>query len=347
VDTMLTVYSDDHQLHRGKFELSDGELLPCFERPERADFVLESVRRASLGDIMEPDKFGLDPVRRIHSARFIEFLQEAWDLWATEGRDCDALPLNWAVRGMRQVEPEHIDGKLSYFSFDAGTPITSGTWRAVTSAANVALTGAAKLLGGEGCVFSLCRPPGHHASTDVYGGYCYLNNAAIAAQYLLDQDASKVAILDVDYHHGNGTQSIFYGRDDVLFVSIHGDPDQEYPYFLGRSDETGEGAGKGYNVNFPLRWQSSAKAWFDALEKGCGLIDDYAPDYVVISLGLDTYIEDPISEFRLTTEDYLKMGARIAKLGVPMLFVLEGGYAVDAIGTNAANVLIAASRGID
>ena len=340
---MLTVYSDDHQLHRGKFELSDGELLPCFECPERADFVLESIRRASLGDIIEPDNFGLDPVLRVHDARFVEFLQAAWDLWAAEGRNCDALPLNWAVRGMRQIEPEHIDGKLSYFSFDAGTPITSGTWRAVTSAANVALTGAAKLLGGEGCVFSLCRPPGHHVSADVYGGYCYLNNAAIAAQHLLDQDASKVAILDVDYHHGNGTQSIFYGRDDVLFVSIHGDPDQEFPYFLGRSDETGEGAGNGYNVNFPLRWQSSAKAWFDALEKGCALVDDYAPDYVVISLGVDTYIEDPISEFRLITEDYLKMGSRIAKLGVPMLFVLEGGYAVDAIGTNVANVLIAAS----
>ncbi len=344
---MLTIYSDDHQLHHSKSELSEGQLVPSFERPERADNVLESVRQASLGDIIGPDDFGLDPVRRVHDARFVEFLQKAWNLWAAEGHDCDALPINSAVRGMRQIEPEHIDGKLSYFAFDSGAPITSGTWRAATSAANVALTGAAKLLGGEGCVFSLCRPPGHHASTDVYGGYCYLNNAAIAAQYLLDHDASKVAILDVDYHHGNGTQSIFYDRDDVLFVSIHGDPDQEYPYFLGRSDETGEGAGKGYNANFPLRWQSSAKAWFDALEKGCALIDDYAPDYVVISLGLDTFIEDPISQFRLTTEDYLQVGSRIAKLGVPMLFVLEGGYAIDAIGANAANVLIAASRGLD
>ena len=341
---MLTVYSNDHQLHRGKFEFSNGQLLPCFEKPERADLVLEAVQKANLGDVIEPDDFGLDPVRRVHDERFVEFLQEAWDLWAAEGRDHDALPLNWPVRGMRQIEPEHIDGKLSYFSFDAGSPITSGTWQAVKSSANVALTGASKLLAGENCVFSLCRPPGHHAAADYIGGYCYLNNVAIAAQYLRDNGASKVAILDVDYHHGNGTQSIFYGRSDVLFVSIHGDPAQEYPYFLGRGDETGEGDGDGYNFNFPLRWQSSAELWFDALEKSCSLISEYAPDYVLISLGVDTFIDDPISEFRLTTDDYLTLGSRIADLGLPMLFVLEGGYAVADIGTNAANVLIAAAK---
>ena len=342
---MLTVYSNDHQLHRGKYELSDGELLPCFECPERADLVLAAVREAGLGDVIDPDDFGLGPLRRIHDPRFVEFLQEAWDLWVAAGRECDALPLNWAVRGMRQIEPEHIDGKLSYFSFDAGSPITSGTWQAARSSANVALTGAAKLLGGEHCVFSLCRPPGHHAAVDYFGGYCYMNNVAIAAQYLRDKGAEKIAILDVDYHHGNGTQSIFYDRDDVLFVSIHGDPAQEYPYFLGRSDETGEGAGEGFNANFPLRWQSSAESWFQALEEGCKLIQDYAPDYLLISLGVDTFIDDPISEFRLTGDDYLVLGSRIADLGLPMHFVLEGGYAVEAIGTNVANVLRAAVQG--
>ena len=343
---MLTIYSDDHQLHHSMSELSDGQLGPSVECPKRADNVLESMRQASLGEIIGPDIFGLDPVLRVHDARFVEFLQEAWDLWSAEGHDFDAVPISSAVRGMRQIEPDTIDGKLSYFSFDADSAITSGTWRATSSAVNVALTGAARLQAGERCVFSLCRPPGHHASFDFFGGYCYLNNAAIAAQHLRDQGARKVAILDVDYHHGNGTQSIFYKRDDVLFVSIHGDPAQEYPFFLGRSDETGEGAGKGFNANYPLRWQSTAKAWFDALGKGCALIADYAPDFVIISLGLDTYIEDPISQFRLTTNDYLQLGSRIAKLGVPMLFVLEGGYAVDAIGTNAANVLTAAVKGM-
>ena len=342
---MLTVYSNDHQLHRGKYEFANGQLLPCFECPERADLVIEAVRRANLGQIIEPDDFGLDPVRRVHDARFVEFLGEAWDLWAAEDRDCDALPLNWAVRGMRQIEPEHIDGKLSYFSFDAGSPIMSGTWQAVQTSANVALTGAAKLLAGEDCVFSACRPPGHHAATDYMGGYCYLNNVAIAAQYLCDNGASKVAILDVDYHHGNGTQSIFYNRSDVLFASIHGDPAQEFPYFLGRSDETGDGEGEGFNANFPLRWQSSAELWFNALEKSCALIAEYAPDYVLVSLGVDTFLDDPISQFRLMTDDYLKLGARIAELGLPMQFVLEGGYAVDDIGNNAVNVLIAAAKG--
>ncbi len=341
---MLTIYSDDHQLHRGKSELAEGELKPCYECPERADLVLKAVKRSKFGDIITPDPFGLDPVRAVHSAGFVDFLQQAWGLWTAAGRTCDALPLSWAVRGMRQIEPEHIDGKLSYYSFDAGTPITAGTWTAVSSAANVALTGAAKLIEGERCAFSLCRPPGHHASTDYFGGYCFLNNAAIATQYLLDHNASRVAILDVDYHHGNGTQSIFYDRSDVLFVSIHGDPLQEYPYFLGHADEHGSGAGEGYNVNFPLRWQSSARTWFDALAAGLRRIVDYAPDYVVVSLGVDTYIHDPISQFRLESDDYLSVGAQIAGLGVPTLFVMEGGYAVADIGVNTTNVLIGASE---
>jgi acetoin utilization deacetylase AcuC-like enzyme len=340
---MLTVYSDDHRLQHGKAELAEGELKPCYECPERADLVLEAVLRSKLGAVIPPDAFGLDPLLRVHDPRYIEFLQQAWRLWAAEGRECDALPLNWAVRGMRQIEPEHIDGKLSYFSFDAGTPITAGTWDAACASANVALTGAAKLRGGEACVFSLCRPPGHHAATDYLGGYCFLNNAAIAAQYLLDSGAARIAILDIDYHHGNGTQSIFYDRADVLFASIHGDPLQEFPYFLGHADEHGAGAGEGYNVNFPLRWQSSAQSWFDALDAALQRIRDYAPDSVIISLGVDTFIDDPISQFRLQTADYLTVGSRIGGLGVPMLFVLEGGYAVADIGINAVNVLTGAT----
>jgi acetoin utilization deacetylase AcuC-like enzyme len=168
----------------------------------------------------------------------------------------------------------------------------------------------------------------------------------MASQYLRDQGAANIAILDVDYHHGNGTHSIFYDRDDVLFVSIHGDPDQEFPFFLGRSSETGNGAGRGYNANFPLRWHSSAAEWFDALDKATAIVTDYKPDYLLVSLGVDTFIEDPISKFRLGNDDYLTMGEKIAALALPMHFVLEGGYAVGDIGVNVANVLRAASRGI-
>lgn len=342
---MLTIYSNDHQLHRGGFELCGGELVPCFESPERADLVLAAVRDAGLGEVAEPRDFGLDPIHRVHDARLVEFLQEAWKLWTAAGNTCNALPSSWAMRDMRATEPEDAEGKLGYFCFDAASPITSGTWQAAKTSANTALTGAAALLAGDACVFSLCRPPGHHAAFDYFGGYCYLNNVAIAAQYLRDKGAGKVAILDVDYHHGNGTQSIFYDRDDVLFASIHGDPEQEYPYFLGRADETGAGAGVGYNANFPLRWNSSSDEWFAALDKATALVADYEPDYLLISLGVDTFIEDPISKFQLVHEDYLTMGKKIAALGLPMHFVLEGGYAVGDIGINVANVLRAASQG--
>lgn len=334
---MQTVYSDDHRLHRGRAELIDGKLMPSFECPERADTILEAV--AAITPVVPPRVFGLDPVRRVHADNFLAFLENAWSMWAAAGRDWDALPLAWPTRGMRQIEPDNIDGKLSYFSFDAGTPITAGTWQAITTAANVALTGANHLVEGARSAFSLCRPPGHHAAADYFGGYCFLNNAAIAAQYLLDHGSARVAILDVDYHHGNGTQSIFYERDDVLFLSIHGDPKQEYPFFLGHADEVGLGAGAGYNRNFPLPWGSGAAPWFGALDECCSLIAGHRPDAVIVSLGVDTFAGDPISEFRLQTSDYPLIGEKVAALGLPALFVLEGGYAVDEIGTNVAGVL--------
>ena len=343
---MLTIYSDDHRLHHGQGELNDGKFQACFEFPARADSILAAVRDARLGEIVDPDAFGLEPVRRVHSARFVEFLEAAWGLWTAEGRSSDALPLNWPVRGMRQIEPDYIDGKLSYFSFDAATPITAGTWTAITSGANVALTGARKLIEGEPQAFALCRPPGHHAAADYYGGYCFFNNAAIAAQYLRDQGAERVAVLDVDYHHGNGTQSIFYDRDDVLFVSIHADPRQEYPFFLGHADETGEGAGEGFNLNLPLPWQSSAGDWFTALDTGLQRISEFAPDHLVVSLGVDTFIDDPISQFQLKTQDYVEVGNRIGHLKLPTLFVMEGGYAVSDIGTNVVNVLAGAEQAL-
>jgi acetoin utilization deacetylase AcuC-like enzyme len=204
---------------------------------------------------------------------------------------------------------------------------------------NVALTGQAELAKGARGVFSLCRPPGHHAAADYMGGYCYLNNAAIAAQAMLDQGASRVAILDVDYHHGNGTQDIFYDRADVLFTSIHGDPRFEYPFFLGYADEKGEGVGRGFNFNYPLAAGSDWSAWGLALAAACRQIAAYAPDALIVSLGVDTFKEDPISQFKLDSPDYLRMGEVIGALGLQTLFVMEGGYAVEEIGINAINVL--------
>ena len=337
---MLTIYSDDHALQDGRAELVDGKLVPCFEMPRRAFLIRDRVQEVGLGEIRPPQRFGRGPVERVHGPDFVEFLATAWERWTATGRDFDALPWMWPTRHLRQVRPERIDAQMGFYSFDAGTPITAGTWQAASSSADVALTGA-KLLadGAHAAVFALCRPPGHHAAADLYGGYCFLNNAAIAAQYLIDGGAERVAILDVDYHHGNGTQAIFYERPDVLLLSLHGDPQQEYPFFLGWADEHGQGAGEGYNVNYPLPWGTGFPAWSEALEDACRRVADYAPDVLLVSLGVDTFKGDPISKFQLESEDFTTYGARLARLGLPTLFVMEGGYAVEQVGVNAVNVL--------
>lgn len=336
---MLTVYTDDHHLHHGRCELINGQLMPCFEMPSRADHVLARVKARDLGPVQPPSDHGLAPIAQVHSADYLDFFQGAWARWQAMGQDGDLLPFTWPARTLRRLKPQGLHGELGYYSFDAGAPITAGTWQAAYSAAQVALTAQAHIQGGADSAFALCRPPGHHAASDVMGGYCYLNNAAIATQAFLDQGRQRVAILDVDYHHGNGTQAIFYERSDVFFTSIHGDPANEFPFFLGYADETGEGQGEGCNLNLPLPHGSGWAQWSQALETACAAIDDYAAEVLVVSLGVDTFKEDPISQFTLDSADYLAMGARIAALGLPTLFVMEGGYAVEEIGINAVNVL--------
>ena len=337
---MLTIYSKSHHQHHAAAELIDGKMLPPFEMPKRAEMVLTAIQKAGLGAVIEPEHFGLDPILRVHDAGYVRFLQTVWDDWVMEHGTHDALPTNWAVRSMRRDRiPEAIDGKLGYYSFDAGTPITAGTWDAVTTAAQVALTGQQCIAQGERAAFALCRPPGHHAAADLFGGYCYLNNAAIAAQAFRDGGAEQVAVLDVDYHHGNGTQAIFYGRADVMVLSIHGHPTQEYPFFSGYDDETGTGLGIGLNYNYPLRWGSGWDVYETALTDAIHQIQSYRPDVLVVSLGVDTFEHDPISRFRLTPADFPKIGQAIARLKLPTLFVMEGGYAVEEIGINVVSVL--------
>jgi acetoin utilization deacetylase AcuC-like enzyme len=219
------------------------------------------------------------------------------------------------------------------------TAITAGTWEATMSSAASVQTAQQLIANGEPCAFALCRPPGHHATTDMYGGYCFLNNAAIAAQMFLDQGAKRIAILDVDFHHGNGTQDIFYRRKDVLFVSLHGQPEDAFPYFLGYRDERGEGDGEGFNLNYPLPPGTGYGKWGPALADGLKQIRKYGPDALVVSLGVDTFKDDPISFFKLKSDDFARYGERIAGLHLPTLFVMEGGYAIDAIGINTVNVL--------
>jgi len=337
---MHIIYSDAHRVHRGEVEFYRGQLVPCHETPERADHVAEAVVRRGIGSLAAPESFGLAPVERVHAPRYLRFLERAWDMWSALGNTRDAIPAVWPIRGMRHdVEPHNVIAQLGLYSFDSGTPFTAGSWQAARLGADIALTAQRRIAEGARAAFALSRPPGHHAGADFLGGYCFVNNAAVAAQAFVDQGAARVAILDVDYHHGNGTQSIFYERSDVLYLSIHGDPKTEYPFYLGHADETGAGAGEGFNRNYPLAAGSGNDLWFAAFEDACGRVRSHAPDALVVSLGVDTYAGDPISTFRLDTPEFLRMGAALARLGMPTLFVLEGGYAVAEIGENVAHVL--------
>ncbi len=336
---MLTVFSPLHNRRTAKSELDGGILIEPHERPSRAETILARVIQQNIGEIIAPDDFGLTPVLRVHTPEYVRFLEQCWDDWVAAEKPGEAIPAVWPGRGMRQRQPKDIDGRLGYFSFAAETSITEGTWDAARASANVALTAQKWIAQGERAVFALCRPPGHHAAADLFGGYCFFNNAALAAQAFLDQGAKRVAILDVDFHHGNGTQSIFYDRADVLTISLHGDPDLVFPHFLGFEDETGNGDGQGFNLNLVYPPNTPFSVWRQGLEIACNRIGQYQPDALIIPLGVDTFEDDPISFFKLKSDDYFTLGERIAKLGLPTLFTMEGGYDVAAIGVNAVNVL--------
>ena len=337
---MKTIYNARHGEHRAEHEFFRGEKVPAFEKPERADWVLAAVDRAKLGAIIAPTAHDDGPIVKVHSERYVNFLRGAYEEYVALGGTGDAFPATWPIRGMRaDVEPKNFAARMGLYSFDAGSPLTAGTWAATRAGADCALTAVALMNAGERSSFVLTRPPGHHAGKDFFGGYCFLNHAAIAAQALRDSGCSRVAILDVDYHHGNGTQDIFYDRGDVFFASIHGDPLTEYPFYLGHADERGVGAGEGFNLNVPLPAASTVGAWFAALEAALTSVAKFKPDALVVSLGVDTFEGDPISHFKLKTSDYPAMGEAIARLKLPTLFAMEGGYAVAEIGDNVVGVL--------
>ncbi len=337
---MKTVFSPLHAGHSGQMELMGGEILPGFEKPSRAEIIKARVESEKLGPILPPDVHDLQAAKRVHRADYIDFLPTAWPKWEAAGRKGSAMGFTWPTRGLRaDVRPQTIDALLGFYSFDGGASFVKGTWDAIKSSYDVALTAAGLVKAGERAAFALCRPPGHHAGSAFMGGYCYINNAAVAAQWFRDQGAARVTILDVDYHHGNGTQEIFYGRADVQVINLHGDPMTEYPFFLGHADEKGEGAGEGFNHNYPMPFRTAWEDWGASLDDACDKLSSFAPDVVVVSLGVDTFEKDPISKFKLKSADYPKIGRRIAALGLPTLFVMEGGYAIDEIGVNAVGVL--------
>lgn len=343
---MLAIASPAHALHAPQHEFFRGERVPCFETPSRAQYVLAELT-ARGHEVREPHIDSADVLPRVHTSAYLHFLQTAWQQWLAidpANAGVQPFPSVWPVRTLRHdVEPDNFIARLGLYSMDNGTPLAAGSWQAAKAGADAAVSAAALLSQGERAVFCATRPPGHHAGADFMGGYCLLNNAAIAAEALLARGARRVAVLDVDYHHGNGTQSIFYPRADVLFVSIHGDPRTEYPFYLGHADETGSGDGAGFNLNLPLPAGTSADRWFAALETACQRVQAHSADALVVSLGLDTYAGDPISKFALQSPDFVRLGQRLHALGLPAVLILEGGYAAKELGVNAANVL----RGFD
>lgn len=340
---MLTIYNDQHLLHHGKVEMFRGELVPCFEIPARADYVLQELKARALGAIEAPDAIDDAVITRVHAPRYVDFLRDAWDEWVAldpANAQRDAFPSYWPIRTFRSdVLPASFPARMGLFSYDAGSPLTAGTWAAARHGAACAVTAARRLNQGQRAAFALTRPPGHHAGADFFGGYCFLNNAAIAAQALRDAGAARVAVLDIDYHHGNGTQAIFYDRADVFCASVHGDPHTEYPYYLGYADERGTGAGLGHNLNLPLPRGTGFEVWRDALATALQAITAFGADALVVSLGLDTFAGDPIAGFQLQSADYLRIGGDLAAAGLPTALVFEGGYAVAEVGVNAVNVL--------
>ena len=326
---------DPRQLeHAPAIEIHNGRIEPCEETPARALAILEAIGATQL-----PSNHGEAPILRVHPPAFLDFLKAAHRDWLAAGREGDALPYAFPAVRRRALDLDRIDARLGRYSYDTCTPISAGTWTSAYWNVQTALSALDAVLSGERSAFALCRPPGHHCGADYTGGYCYLNNAAIAAEAAIAAGRSRVAILDIDYHHGNGTQDIFYARGDVFFASIHADPRTDYPFYWGHEDETGEGEGEGRTLNLPLPRGATVCEFEPALDHALASIAEFAPGLLIVSFGADTYEGDPISHFKLRTEDYTALARRIASAGYPTLILMEGGYAVDALGRNVAAFL--------
>ena len=346
---MQLFLNTEHHQHQGRQEMFRGRLVDCHEVPARLDHVAAEWDRRQLGAAQPWGASGDDTrlaIARVHDSAYVRFVQTAWEQWVAlhpDNAQRDALPSVWPLpsrHGFRTDAPlSNFAARLGQYAFDSGTPLKQGSWAAAEAGARCAVSAAMAVAAGAPSAFALTRPPGHHAGPDYMGGYCFLNNAAIAAQRLRDQGFERVAVVDVDYHHGNGTQTIFYERGDVFTLSIHGDPRTEYPFFLGHADETGAADGEGSNLNLPLPRGTTFATWHAALQVGLERVMAWRPSALVVPLGVDTFEGDPISGFALQSADYLRVGQTLASLQLPTVFTFEGGYAVAEVGVNAVNVL--------
>ncbi|HWJ36178.1 MAG TPA: histone deacetylase family protein [Steroidobacteraceae bacterium] len=329
---MQTFFHADQSLHHPRAYLSRGKMRSPQEIPERAVRLVAACR--SMGfEILEPGDFGMAPIAAVHDANYLAFLEAAHREWKR-------IPDDWGDEVMSNVyvyEGNPLRGVLAQaarYLADGSCPVGTHTWRSAYGSAQSAVAAADAINGGCREAYALCRPPGHHARADRAGGFCYLNNAAIAAE-VLRRAHGRVAILDTDMHHGQGIQEIFYSRADVLYVSIHGDPTNFYPVVAGFEEERGEGAGTGFNVNLPMPHGSTEAAFFDRVGEAFQELERFKPDALVLALGFDIYKDDPQSQVSVTTNGFERLGAAIGAQNIPTVVVQEGGYHIESLEDNA------------
>ncbi len=339
--TIPVVTNPRHVGHRPKVEVQCGRPIPAFDTVARMKAVEDALASHPGVEFLPPQE---DPalgsvIRRVHDADLVDFLARAWEDLPAPDDDFELVFADTFLHpglhapGTTPITPEH-PGAFGKYCFDTITGIGPDTYDSAIGSVAAAITAAGHTLAGSPLTLALSRPPGHHSSADAFGGGTYLNNVAIGAQWLRDQGAAKVAIVDVDFHHGNGTQAIFYDRADVFFTSLHGHPQRCFPFYTGYANETGTGAGLGATMNIPLPEGVQGPDYLIGLDQALTAVAAQTPDIIMVSLGFDTYRTDPAGDAQLTTEDYFAVGQAMREVGIPLLAILEGGYSVDDLGAN-------------
>ena len=346
MDPVPVVAGDAHRAHDPPYEVNYGEVVrPVYERVERAERIRDALAAAG-HPLVEPAPHGIEPVLAVHEPGLLGFLEQGWAAWRADGGPEVLIPDSFPIPRLGRGGGRDLGGGVGrpgWFCFDTATPMVAGSFPAALAAADAALTAADLVAAGAPAAYALCRPPGHHAGPGYYGGFCFLNNAAIAARSL--QRLGRVAVVDVDFHHGNGTQDVFWEDPEVLYLSLHGDPAGHYPHFTGAADETGGGPGAGTNRNLPLPDGTGDDAYLEALAQAMAVVAGFDPATLVVSAGFDTFAGDPIGAFQVTTGGFRRIGAALAAAGRPTVVVQEGGYAVEALGANALALLRGVQEG--
>ena len=334
---MKLVYSDKHAQHDPQSFVVRGTRQRSTEQPERATRLLAAAIEAG-HQVVAPRGYGEAPAATVHRPEYLDFLKVAAREWAKlPGASAEVTPNVHPAR-YPATYPTGLAGRAGWHQFDLAAPIGPHTWEAALAATELAATATDLVLEGAREAYALCRPPGHHAYSDMAGGFCFLNNSAVAARRLRGEQ-QRVAMVDFDVHHGNGTQGIFYERDDVLTVSIHADPNFYYPYFWGHAHEAGVGKGQGFNLNLPLPLGSPDAPWLAAGDMALARVRDFAPTALVVALGLDASESDPLQGLKVTGSGFHAMAKKIASLGLPTVLVQEGGYLSDDLGQNLVHFL--------